>query len=48
MGHIMREDKKLKNPENNTGNQSDTPPALSWDTLPGLAKNSCEERLPLT
>ena len=43
MGHIMREDKKLKNPKNNTGNQSDTPLALSWDTLPDLAKNRWEE-----
>ena len=43
MGHIMREDKKLKNPKNNTRNQSDTPLALSWDTLPDLAKNRWEE-----
>ena len=43
MGHIMREDKKLKNPKNNTGNQSDTPLALSWDTLPDLAKNRWED-----
>tara|TARA_B100000949_G_C14073817_1_gene362913 strand:- start:356 stop:607 length:252 start_codon:yes stop_codon:yes gene_type:complete len=43
MGHIMREDKKLKNPKNTTRNQSDTPLALSWDTFPGLAKNRWEE-----
>ena len=43
MGHIMREDKKLKNPNNNTGNKSDTLLALSWDTLPDLAKNCWEE-----
>ena len=29
MGHIIREDKKLKNPKNNAVNQSDTPLALS-------------------
>ena len=33
----------MKNPKNNTGNQSDTPLALSWDTLPDLAKNRWEE-----
>ena len=43
MGHIMREDKKLKNPKNNKGNQSDTLLALSWDTLPDLAKNRWED-----
>ena len=43
MGHIMREDKQLKNPKNNTGNQSDTLLALSWDTLPDLAKNRWED-----
>lgn len=33
----------MKNPKNSTGNQSDTPLALSWDTLPDLAKNRWEE-----
>ena len=33
----------MKNPKNNTGNQSDTPLALSWDTLSDLAKNRWEE-----
>jgi hypothetical protein len=42
MGHIMRE-KKLKNPKNNVGDQNDKPLALSWDTLPDLAKNRWEE-----
>lgn len=38
MGHDMREEKKSKNPKNNAKNQSDMPLALSWDTLPYLAK----------
>ena len=33
----------MKNPKNNTGNQSDTLLALSWDTLPDLAKNRWED-----
>ena len=33
----------MKNPKNNTMNQSDTPLALSWGTLPDLAKNRWEE-----
>jgi len=47
MGHIMRDDKKMKNPKNNTRNQSDTPLALSWDTSPDLAKNRWEEAVAL-
>jgi len=33
----------LKNPKNNAGDQNDKPLALSWDTLPDLAKNRWEE-----
>ena len=43
MGHSMREEKKLNNAKNNVEDQSHAPLALSWDTLPDLAKNRWEE-----
>ncbi len=39
----MREENKLKNAKNNEEDQSLAPLALSWDTLPDLAKNRWEE-----
>jgi len=39
----MREEKVLDDANNKVGNPSHGPLALSWDTLPELAKNRWEE-----
>jgi hypothetical protein len=39
----MREEQKLKNAKNNVEDHSEAPLALSWDTLPDMAKNRWEE-----